>query len=46
MAAASDRALLTHFASLADSRVERTKLHPLPNVLAIAICAVIGGAES
>ena len=39
-------ALLTHFAALEDPRVERTKLHPLANVLTIAICAVICGAQS
>ncbi len=44
--AATDRVLMTHFASLHDPRIERTKLHPLANVLTIAICAVIGGAES
>lgn len=44
--AATDRTLLRHFAQLTDPRVERTKLHPLPTILAIAICAVICGAES
>src|SRR5689334_22420845 len=44
--AAADRALLSHFATLQDPRVERTRLHPLANILTIAICAVIGGAES
>jgi len=39
-------ALLTHFAALEDPRVERTRLHPLANVLTIAICAVICGAQS
>ena len=39
-------ALLTHFAALEDPRIERTKLHPLENVVTIAICAVICGAES
>jgi predicted transposase YbfD/YdcC len=38
--------LLEHFASLDDPRVERTKLHPLLSIVAIAICAVISGAES
>jgi predicted transposase YbfD/YdcC len=38
--------LLDYFADLDDSRVERTKLHPLAEIVAIAICAVIGGAES
>ncbi len=39
-------ALTRHFAALDDPRVERTKLHPLVSIIAIAICAVIGGAET
>jgi predicted transposase YbfD/YdcC len=39
-------ALTAHFAALEDPRVERTKLHPLLSVVAIALCAVICGAES
>jgi predicted transposase YbfD/YdcC len=46
MGTAAARALLTHFATLEDPRVERTKLHPLVNILTIAIAAVICGAES
>jgi predicted transposase YbfD/YdcC len=46
MATPTDRALMRHFAALDDPRVERTKLHPLVNVLTIAIGAVICGAES
>ena len=38
--------LLQHFSQLEDPRVNRTKLHPLENILTIAICAVICGAES
>ena len=38
--------LADHFASLEDPRVERTRLHPLLSIVTIAICAVIGGAES
>lgn len=38
--------LLQHFAHLDDPRVNRTKLHSLDNILTIAICAVICGAES
>ena len=34
-----------HFASLPDPRVERTKLHPLINILSIALCAVLSGAD-
>jgi len=39
-------ALAEHFAALEDPRVERTKLNPLLSIVTIAICAVIGGAES
>jgi predicted transposase YbfD/YdcC len=35
-----------HFADLKDPRVERTKRHPLLSILAIAVCAVIIGAET
>lgn len=40
------RALTDHFASREDPRVERTKRHPLLSIVAIAICAVIIGAET
>lgn len=43
---ALDTTLTTHFASLPDPRVERTRLHPLLSILTIALCAVICGAES
>jgi predicted transposase YbfD/YdcC len=39
-------ALTAHFAALTDPRVERTKLHPLLSIVAIALCAVSCGAES
>lgn len=35
-----------HFGELPDPRVERTKLHSLHDILVIALCAVIGGADS
>jgi predicted transposase YbfD/YdcC len=38
--------ILTHFASLEDPRNERGKDHNLLDIVAIAICAVICGAES
>lgn len=34
-----------HFSDLEDPRVERTKLHKLTDILVIAICAIICGAE-
>jgi predicted transposase YbfD/YdcC len=39
-------ALTQHFAQVDDPRVERTRLHRLIDILVIAICAVICGAES
>lgn len=38
--------LLEYFADLEDPRRDVTKLHPLLEVIAIALCAVLGGAES
>src|SRR5262249_16631140 len=37
--------LLSHFTSLPDPRVERSKQYPLLDILAIALCAVLSGAE-
>jgi predicted transposase YbfD/YdcC len=34
-----------HFAEVKDPRIERTKEHPLLNILVIAICGVICGAD-
>ncbi len=34
------------FAELTDPRVERTKLHPLMDILVRALCAVMCGADS
>ena len=39
-------ALDQHFSDLTDPRVERTKLHKLVDILVIAICAVIAGADN
>jgi predicted transposase YbfD/YdcC len=38
--------ILVHFSDLVDPRVDRTKLHPLLSVVAIALCGVICGADS
>lgn len=35
-----------HFANLEDPRIDRTKLHKLLDILVIAICAVICGADN
>lgn len=39
-------ALDQHFSDLTDPRVERTKRHQLGDILVIAICAVIAGADN
>jgi predicted transposase YbfD/YdcC len=39
-------AILEHFGDLEDPRVDRTKLHPLDNILVIALCAAVCGADS
>ena len=35
-----------HFADLQDPRIERRKLHPMINILIIALCATICGADN
>lgn len=35
-----------HFGGLTDPRIDRTKLHELMNILVIAICAAIAGADN
>ena len=35
-----------HFGDLTDPRIDRTKLHKLLDILVIAICAVIAGADN
>src|SRR5512133_2632415 len=40
------RSLAEHFAALEDPRVERTRVHQLLDIVSIAVCAVIAGAES
>lgn len=37
--------LLDYFSNVTDPRIDRTKLHKLEDILAIAICATICGAE-
>jgi predicted transposase YbfD/YdcC len=39
------RNVMRFFMDLPDTRVERTKAHPLINIIMIAICAVLGGSE-
>jgi predicted transposase YbfD/YdcC len=35
-----------HFAELTDPRIDRTRLHELLDIIAIALCAVVAGADS
>lgn len=42
----SDLTLSHHFASLPDPRLDRTKKHLLGDILIIALCATIAGADS
>jgi predicted transposase YbfD/YdcC len=46
MEASAPQTLLEHFANLTDPRIERRKLHKLIDILVIAICATICGAET
>ena len=38
--------IVEHFSDLKDPRIERARLHPLVNVLTIALCGAISGADS
>jgi predicted transposase YbfD/YdcC len=38
--------LAHHFADLTDPRIDRSRLHELIDIVAIAICAVVAGADS
>lgn len=40
------RLAVVHFSDMPDPRIERSKQHPLVNVIAIALSAVLAGAES
>ena len=37
--------IIEHFGALEDPRIERTKLHPLIDIVTLTVCAVICGAE-
>ncbi len=45
MSQSSKVTISAHFADLEDPRIERTKDHPLINIVTIAICSVICGAN-
>ena len=38
--------IMDHFQDLEDPRIDRSKRHQLLDIIAIAICAVICGADS
>jgi predicted transposase YbfD/YdcC len=38
--------VFTHFENLTDPRIDRTKLHQLSDMIAVALCATICGADS
>jgi predicted transposase YbfD/YdcC len=44
-AAAAPVSLLHHFADLTDPRSDHTKRHPLLDLIALTLCAVVSGAE-
>jgi predicted transposase YbfD/YdcC len=44
--AGQELSLAHHFAGLTDPRIDRSRLHELIDIVAIAICAVVAGAES
>lgn len=46
MAARTPGSILTHFRTLEDPRLDRTRRHELLDIVAITICAVICGADS
>ena len=39
-------AIFTTFANLTDPRLERTRRHELTDVVTLAVCAIVGGADS
>jgi predicted transposase YbfD/YdcC len=41
-----DVSFIRHFADLPDPRLDRRKLHPLIDILAITLCATVAGADS
>ncbi len=46
MASRDTASLTEHFGSLVDPRIDRTKRHNLMNIVTIALCGVIAGADS
>src|SRR5512135_86602 len=46
MPSCESAAFQDHFQDLTDPRVERTRKHPLINIVFIAVCGVLSGANS
>src|SRR3954451_8749937 len=46
MTADQDLSIAHHFADLTDPRIDRSRLHALLDIVTIAICAVVAGADS
>src|SRR5512142_296619 len=46
MSSSESAAFQDHFQDLTDPRVERTRKHPLINIVFIAVCGVLSGANS
>src|SRR3954451_9173001 len=46
MTADPELSIAHHFADLADPRIDRSRLHESLDIIAIAICAVVAGADS
>jgi hypothetical protein len=46
MASNGSASFQQHFHELTDPRVERTRKHPLINLVVIAVCGVLSGANS
>jgi predicted transposase YbfD/YdcC len=46
MTADQEHSITHHFADLTDPRIDRSRLHELLDIVAIAICAVVAGADS
>ena len=45
MARIRSLAILTHFSEISDPRIDRTKYHNLQDMIVVAICAAICGAN-
>ena len=45
MAEQATASFFAHFAALEDPRIDRTKLHPLLEIVFIAVCALLSGAN-